>query len=138
MTTALVSPPYGQDNSATTQIQRGVSSSGARLVGEACFRRLGSIRGQLNDVANPTAASNYGYPLVELLNKTSTPAQLAAIESGIVGECEKDPRVSSAAASVVAIGVTYQISIALITSEGPIDLAISVQDLSMTLLGAAQ
>lgn len=141
MTTALQSPPYGRDNSATDQIDRYRTATGPQLLAEAAYRRLVSTRGTLPDVANPGAAQNYGYPLAALLNKAVTQADIAAAESGAGGELEKDPRLASVEASFTRLGPgAYSAAFLLHPLDGtaPIPLAVSVQDLDITLLEADQ
>ncbi len=127
--------PYGRDMSATDRIRRGRTTSGARLLAEAYYRRLITQRGSLID--DP----DYGLPLVELLNTEMTPEQEAAIPGRIRNELRKDPRGDEAALRVELVPLStgpirsYRVDIYGAGAEGPFELSVEVTDVTATLLG---
>jgi phage baseplate assembly protein W len=134
MTTALAASPYGRDTSATTRIMRGRLVSGNRLLAEAIVRRLITSRGQLLD--DP----NYGFALVDLLSKSLTPDEEAAIPSRIKNEIAKDRRLEEGSISVTLTPTSdgpirdYEIEISASGDDGPFELALSIDDLKVSVL----
>lgn len=135
--TPLVAPPFGRDVSCSDQIRYGVVVSGDQLILEDAYRRLSTDRGSLDDVLNPDEAANYGYNLLGRLNHGILPNELRAVESAVVSELTKSPRLTAATCSIVASdGNTWTVSIALYAGGAPIPLALNVNDVSISILGA--
>lgn len=134
MTTAITSPPFGRDTSATDRIYRGRVVSGNRLLAEALYRRLITARGELLD--DP----NYGFPLVDLLNAEMTKEEEATIPPRIRAELSKDERVVEGSLSVTMTRITtgpiaeYEVAIRADGGTGPFDLVLSVKDLKVSIL----
>lgn len=129
MTTALVSSPFGRALYCVDRVIPGRMVSGARLVGQAFVRRLTTTRGQL------LYAQNYGINLVQMLNRRMTPAEQAAIPGRIRNELRKDERAKSVKVSVTKEDArTWSIDIDAETEAGPFTLALSVDDVSVSVL----
>ena len=131
--------PYGRDT-ATVFTERGARLaygrivSGKRLLGEACMRRLITERGTLLD--DP----NYGFPLINLLNRGQTRAGRAAIAGLIRLELMKDERVQSV--DVIAtfdesakpiIRLDLDITVTGVDT-GPFSLVLSVDEVNVRVL----
>lgn len=139
MTLALVSPPFGQDVTATDRVYYGRISSGAQLVGEALFRRLTTETGSLED--DPT----YGFSIASWL-LGSGPAlgtsSVLALRSRISHECLKDERVDDVDVTInptitgPTVALDIQIKVTL-SSGTSFTLAINVSEVTTTLLGIA-
>ena len=136
MATTITSPPFGSDSSCTTQIWFGRMVTGQQLIQEAMLRRLSTPRGSLRDVADPVGAANYGLDLCGLLNTEIVGSgSIAAKESMIAAECRKDQRISSATATITAVGTNaYRLDLDLDTTDGQVSLALSVDDVTVALL----
>lgn len=130
MTTALTSKPFGRALYCVDRVVPGRMVSGATLVGQAAVRRLTTTRGQL------AYDQNYGLNLVQLLNRRMTKAEQAAIPGRIRNELRKDERIERLTVDVAKDDErTWAISIYAETSAGPFRLALSVDDVSVEVLG---
>ena len=99
----------------------------------ALVRRLSTPRGTLfYDL-------DYGFDVTALLNASLGPNDIASIRSGIGSELRKDPRVQSAAVTLVftAASKTLQIAITVQTASGPFDLVLAASPEVVTLISAA-
>jgi hypothetical protein len=127
---------YGQDVSCTDGLRTGRYVSEARLVAEACYRRLTTPRGMLR---GGEEEQNYGLDLVELIGSTSTKSDAAALPGRIKAELKKDERVETVETTVSRIvdgpAVRFEIEILVTTAAGPFTLMLSVNDVTVELLG---
>lgn len=130
----VTAQPYGRDVSCVRRVQYGRVVSGARLLAEACYRRLITDRGQLLD--DP----NYGFSLSRYLNRALTKAEEAALPGLIRLELMKDARVESVS---VLVRMTRQsngalqavVHIEVVGVEtGPFPLVVSADSVTTQLL----
>jgi hypothetical protein len=126
---------FGRDISCTTSLRTGRYSTGLRLVAEAAFRRLSTPRGTLQGGVDE---ENYGLDLSSLIGSTATEADAAGLPSRISAELVKDERIDSASATLTAVtsgpSVAWNVDVLCITDEGPFELQLSVNDVSVELL----
>lgn len=126
---------FGRDTSCTTGRRTGRLVSGARLVGEAIFRRLSTPRGRLR---GGKGEQNYGLDLSDLIGEGTSKAKLRSFEQRIATEAEKDERVRAAEVTVVDTssgpGVELTISVVGRTADGPFTLRIGVTEATVALL----
>lgn len=120
----------GTDLSCVTDIDpTGAMVSGRTSLAQACARRLSTDRGTLLD--DP----NYGYNLTEFVNADVSPADVAALRSGVEAECLKDERVLACTAdAVLGRDGVLTITITLTDADGPFELVLSVSDTTIALL----
>ena len=127
---------FGRDLSCMTGLRTGRFATGARLVGEAAFRRLTTPRGALR---GGEEEQNYGLDLTELIGSTSPKATAASLPGRIRAELLKDERIEEVSAEVtdVSDGVStrFDIVIEALTSEGPFELQLLVDGVTVELLG---
>lgn len=125
----------GTDLSCTWDLDpRCAVVTGRRLLAEAVFRRLITPRGMLID--DP----EYGTDITNMINDDMTPTEIEALRAAIVHECGKDERVESATVAIAAppSGTgRYTITITLEDADGPFDLTLSVNDVTVEMLEAA-
>lgn len=104
--------------------------SGQTNLAMAIVRRLSTTRGALYyDLS-------YGFNLLGALNRTYTTSELAALRSQIVAEVEKDPRVDRCVASVLVGQSTLTVELSIESADGPFDLVLGVNALSVEVLNA--
>lgn len=121
---------FGSDISCVTDIAAdGRTVTGNRVVAEAVARRLLTPRGRL--IGDP----NYGFYLTQFVNADMSPRDIANMNAGIVSECLKDERVEASKVATVldSLGV-MTVTIDLTLSTGPFTLALSVTDVTVTIL----
>lgn len=127
---------FGRDISCTTGMRTGRFAVGNRLVAEACYRRLTTPRGSLR---GGEAEKNYGLDLTELIGSVSTAFEAAALPGRIAAELKKDERVRTVQTTVTPTqngpGVEFDIAIEVTTALGPFTLKLSVDEVSVDLLG---
>lgn len=107
--------------------------SGQRAVAECCARMLFTPRGSL------VGAPDRGIDLRAYLNASIGPRTIDEIQHLVEGECEQDERVQSAACTVSFAPQTFALSITvqLTTALGPFTMTVSVNNLTLDILGAA-
>lgn len=127
---------FGKDTSCTTAILSGRFSTGTRLVGEACYRRLTTPRGMLQGGQDE---QNYGLDLSQMCGAVVTASDAAAMPGRIQAELLKDERIESVTATVVSIVVnkiaSWTITIDGDTALGPFSLVLGVSGVTVDLLG---
>lgn len=127
---------FGYDTSCTTALRTGRFASGPRLVAEACYRRLTTPRGTLQGGDDE---ANYGLDLLDAIGSIVTPSQIAAFPGQIESELLKDERLDSVTATVTATqngpAVSFVISVEGQTAEGPFSLQLSVDEVTVAILG---
>jgi hypothetical protein len=127
---------FGRDLSCTDSIKTGRFVTGPRLVGEAVYRRLITPRGVLR---GGDAEADYGFDLIGKLGSTTSASESAALEGQVQSEILKDERVESADVSVASVrsgpSISWTISVEALTSLGPFQLVLSVNDVTAELLG---
>lgn len=127
---------FGKDTSCTDSLRPGRYATGARLVAEACYRRLTTPRGMLRGGDDE---ANYGLDLTELIGSATAKLDAAALSGRIKSELLKDERLINVAVNVVrtvAGPVTsFNITIEGETDNGPFDLKLAVGDVTVELLG---
>lgn len=126
---------FGLDTSCTDSLRTGRLVSGARLVGEACYRRLITSRGTLPGGEDE---QNYGLDLADLLGSVSTKADEAALPGRIQTELLKDERLNAVDVNVVSTksgpSVSWEITIEGHTDAGPFVLVLGVAGVTVDLL----
>lgn len=127
---------FGRDISCTTSLRHGGFASGARLVAQACYRRLTTPRGMLR---GGEEEQSYGIDISELVGSSTSAAAVASLQGRVRAELEKDERIESVTVSVVPTtrgpATTYTITVAAFTSEGPFTLSLAASDVTVELLG---
>lgn len=132
----LKNSPFGLDTSCTDRLYAGRLVSGGQLLAEACYRRLTTERGSLEDDLE------YGFALHLLLGAEVTDADLMSFRGRIEGELLKDDRLDPETLRVdvtperaVSGAVTLTIEI---NGEGidgsTFDLAIAANAVEVSLL----
>jgi phage baseplate assembly protein W len=107
--------------------------SGRKALGQALARRLSTPRGGL------FYAPTYGYDLRAWLNADLDAIDVFAIAAGVEAECERDPRVQRAAASVSFESTTerLRVTVYVVDAEGPFELVLDVSAVTVEILKAA-
>jgi hypothetical protein len=127
---------FGRDISCLDSLRPGVFVSGARLVAEACYRRLTTPRGMLR---GGEAEASYGLDLTNFVGSTTARADIASLEGRIRNELLKDERVSSVGVTIVVetTGPAKSLKIAInaATANGPFTLQVKVTEVTVKLLG---
>ena len=127
---------FGRDVSCLDSLRTGRFVAGARLVGEACYRRLTTPRGMLR---GGEAEQNYGLDLTELCGSTNPKAAAASLPGRIRSELSKDERVESVDVSVLSTtegpATSFAITIAVQTAAGPFELQMLASAVTVELLG---
>lgn len=100
----------------------------AILIGQRLDRRLQTPRGALALIGDD---ANGGLDLRQYINGKVGPNQLAAMESDIKAECEKDEEVQSVGVSVSFAAGVLSVFIVGIASSGPFSLTLNVTDLTV-------
>lgn len=121
---------FGVDISALPDLDFGLKS-GLPNLAEAIARRYITPRGAL------WYAPGYGLDLRRYLNEAMTPELLEEMRILVEQEAEKDPRVRFAEARVaLEPGHRVRVALRLETDEGPVDLVLSVDRVSVEVLHA--
>ena len=105
-------------------------ATGYRDLGNCLARRLQTVRGSLPwDL-------NCGWDVRALFRGSLSAGEFAAAKSAIAAECEKDQRVDSANVDITYVprAQTILITITVTGADGPFDLILSVDNLTVTLL----
>jgi hypothetical protein len=128
---------FGRDSSCTDSLKTGRLSSGPLLVAETAYRRLITPRGALR---GGEEEADFGLDLLGLIGDNANVESLAASLPGqIRGELRKDERITGVSATVTYVtegpATTFTISIACETGEGPFTLRVSVDEVTVELLG---
>jgi hypothetical protein len=128
-----VAANFGKDISCTTSLRAGRYATGVRLVAEAAYRRLTTPRGMLRGGDDE---ANYG---LDLIGSASTKLDAAALGARIKAELLKDERLINVTVEVVATlegaGTSFEVTIYGETDNGPFDLQLAVDEVSVELLG---
>jgi hypothetical protein len=130
-------PDYGTDTSCTDSLRTGRLVSGARLVAEACYRRLSTPRGTL---IGGEDEEDYGLDLADKIGSIATKADVAALPGQIEAELLKDDRLESVEVDVTATwGTSGAVSLVVVvagqTGAGPFKLTLGVSQVSVDILG---
>jgi hypothetical protein len=127
---------FGKDISCTSSLKTGRYVTGARLVGEAIYRRLTTPRGMLR---GGEEEADYGLDLVELIGSVATANDAAALEGRIQSEVLKDERVLSVDVTVTPTSTgpatEFVVYIEATTAAGPFNLKLSISELTVELVG---
>lgn len=125
----------GTEMSCTRGIRTGRFVSGARVVAEALFRRVTTPRGMLR---GSEEEDNYGIDLADLVGSVESDADVASLPGRIRAECSKEDRAANVVVDVLRTvngpSVTYRITIAADTADGPFALVVGVDELTVDLL----
>lgn len=126
---------FGKEMSCTTEIKPGRYVTGARLVGEAAYRRLTTPRGMLRGGENE---ESYGLDLTELIGTTNASADAASLPGRIQNELLKDERIVTVSADIVVTtegpATLFAITIECATTEGPFTLQVAASEVTVSLL----
>lgn len=129
---------FGKDTSCTDALRPGVIVSGARLVGEAAYRRLTTPRGMLR---GGDEEASYGFDVFELIGAVSSKSAIAAIPGRVRNELLKDERILNVEVTptVRTDGPVTSIllEVRATTDDGPFTLTLTVDETSTELLGIA-
>lgn len=133
-----MSTDFGTDVSCVTDVDpRCAVVSGRRLLAEAVARRLITPRGRL--IGDP----NYGTDITDYINDDVSKTNLAAMRAAIIAEARKDERVEKCQVIItpppardMGIG-KYLIAVTLTDADGPFDLTLAVNQLTLELLDVA-
>lgn len=132
----MTQPDFGRDTSCTDSLRVGVMVSGPRLVGEACYRRLTTPRGQLRGGEDE---ANYGIDLPGMVGSVKSENDVAAIPSRVKNELMRDDRLEdvSISATLVKTGPAIEVTLEIEgqTGPGPFTLTLSVSDVKVELVG---
>lgn len=126
---------YGRCMSCLDRLSTGRRVTGARLLGEAIYRRLTTPRGT---VAN---APTYGYDLSAYVGSVGGRVAAAALPAVVESEILKDNRVASVEAAVTrdvdgsSETFTVEISVTPADETSTFDLTLAVSDVSVDLIG---
>jgi hypothetical protein len=128
---------FGRDTSCTASLLTGRFSVGAKLVGEAAYRRLTTPRGMLR---GGEVEANYGLDILDLIGSVATKADAAALPGRIRAELQKDERIARVDVTVTPTllsggAVAYDIAIDADTALGPFALVLRVTDVTVEVLG---
>jgi hypothetical protein len=129
---------FGVDSSCTTGIRSGVLVSGITLVAQMCFRRLSTPRGQLYGGEDE---ANFGLDLVGILGHAATDDEAASVPGQVQAELLKDARVAAVTCTTSSVktgpAAAWTVNVAVESSEGAFSLVLSVDAVSVQLLGIA-
>ncbi len=128
---------FGRETSCTTSLRPGQYVSGARLVGEAAYRRLTTPRGMLQ---GGEAEADYGIDLLDMIGSVETTSDVAALGGRVRNELLKDERILTVDVTPVATtatngAVSVDLTVEATTKEGPFTLAVRVSEVTVQLLG---
>ncbi len=130
---------FGKDTSCTDELRTGRYVTGLRLVAEACYRRLTTPRGTLRGGEDE---QNYGLDLAQFVGSTNPRAVEASLPGRIANELTKDGRVDSVEVDILTTTdaglVTFAITVAVETAEGPFTLQVGIDDVTVSLLGFSE
>ena len=104
------------------------SVSGLRALADAIVRRLTTTAGALRDYPG------YGFNLIDLIGSSKTKAE---IKNGVEVQVNLEEEVEEARVVVSFSGVqsiSIHVAISIVTSDGPFDLTISVDDLGVDVI----
>lgn len=125
---------FGLDTSCTRELRTGRLVSGPRLAAEAAYRRLTTPRAMLR---GGEEEANYGYDITELVGKGASVAP--QVPQLVSSELLKDERIETVDVDVVVAtdgpAVSFTITIAATTKEGPFALTLAVSAVTVDLLG---
>jgi hypothetical protein len=127
---------YGTDTACVDDVGlRDTLVTGRRLVANALARRLGTPRGALAEIGDDP---DYGLDVRLLIGANLGQADERRWESDIARECEKDPRVASAATTLTFEQATHSVTITIeidpADDAAPFPLVISVDALTVDVL----
>jgi hypothetical protein len=126
----------GRDTSCTTSLRTGRIVSGARLVGEAIFRRITTPRGMLR---GGEEEANYGEDISGLVGSTRPDLLIASLPGRLSAEIRKDERIEDVSVIVTSVrkgpSVELTVTIEATTSEGPFTLVVEASSVTAQLIG---
>ena len=127
---------FGRDTSCTDSLRSGRLVSGARLVGEAAYRRLITVRGTLPGGEDE---QNYGFDIAGKLGTVVTKSQEAALPGQVQTELLKDERLNAVNVNLVSTkngpSVSWEVTVEGDTDAGPFTLVLAVSGVTVDLLG---
>lgn len=127
---------FGRDTYCHDSLQTGRMVTGVALVAQNAYHRLITPPGTL---AGGDEEDTYGFDLHGKLGSVSTPAERASLPGRIRAELLKDERIVDVTVDVAVADdagvVSYTITVDVQTGEGPFALQLSVDDVTVTLLG---
>ena len=127
---------YGKDIDCTDSLNTGRYVSGVRLVGQALYRRYITPRGALRGGEDE---ENYGLDLTEMIGEVASAAKREAWKGRIRNEALKEARVSDAVATITdvstGVGEAYEVEIDARSADGPFQLVLEVDEVTVKLLG---
>ena len=126
----------GRDTSCTTSLRTGRIVSGARLVGEAIYRRITTPRGMLR---GGEEEANYGEDLSGLVGSIRPDLLVASLPGRLSAEIRKDQRIEDVTVTVTSArkgpSVELTVTIEAVTSEGPFSLVVAASSVTAQLIG---
>ncbi len=130
---------FGVDTYCYDQIFTGRMASGVHVLAQACYRRLTTARGTLDDGEE---GSVYGLDIEDFIGRVGTASSVDAIPGLVQAELLKDDRVDSidTRASVVhgvdgLDSITIDLDVFPKDESGAFTLSVSVSEVTIALLG---
>jgi hypothetical protein len=128
---------FGRDIGCTTGLRTGTLVRGARLIGEAAYRRLTTRRGTLRGGRDE---AEYGLFLPGVVGSTSPRLAAVSLPGRISTELLKDARIAEVDVDVQlgylpAGAALFTVTIRARTAVGPFELVLRVSDVTTELVG---
>lgn len=127
---------FGREMSCTDSVATGRYVSGARVVAEACYRRLITPRGMLRGGEDE---DNYGHDLTQYIGAPNPKLVAAKLPGLIAGELRKDPRVDTVEVDIASTTDGPATSLVIViraeTADGPFTLQVGIDEVTVALLG---
>ena len=105
------------------------------LIGQRLARRLTTPRGALAAVGDDP---DQGWDCLQYVNAKLTSAQITIAQAQIQAECLKDEEVLSAAVRMTFSGNALTIAISGTSSQGPFNLTVAIDQLTVQLIFGTQ
>jgi hypothetical protein len=132
---------YGTDTFCDSQVRTGRLVSGVTLLAQACFRRLTTPRGTLDDGDEGVV---YGFDVAEYIGRDSSPEAIDGIAPAVEAELLKDDRISRVVMKATAVTDTAGLTSVLLEGNvypydeqaaAPFKFTIAIEDVTVSLLG---
>jgi hypothetical protein len=126
---------FGRDVMCSDVLRTGRYATGLPLVAQNAYHRLSTARGTLR---GGDEEADYGIDLVDLLGSNVTKEAIAGMVSA---ELRKDERILAATATITEMIAntrkSWIVDIDITTGAGPFSLRLSVDEVTVELLGVA-
>lgn len=132
---------YGAEVYCYDQIFTGRMASGVEILAQACYRRLTTARGTLDDGEEGAV---YGLDVEEFIGRVGTDDAAAALPPVVEAELLKDDRIDSVEVTATIVrgangldSITIEIDVFPLDESGAFALTLSVSDVTVALLGVS-